>query len=265
MIQLCQGSSGAIVKATEFQSRVCDLNLPECQTDGMIPTLNKNGFMTVGLDPISLEFIEFSAKCRSPVLDVGAAYGVASISALERGATVIANDVDEGHLSILRERTQTQYWEHLYLNNARFPDEVDFPEQSLGAVLMRRVSHFLTADEMERALDKIKSWLVPGGRLYIVTMSPFHYNLPGFSLEYERRWEAGDCWPGIIHNMHDYAPHIADYTTNFLHVMDEKVLTKALEKRSLKAIKVVSFDYAAGGVSLNAEGQGYCGAIAEKV
>jgi ribosomal protein L11 methylase PrmA len=47
-----------------------------------------------------MEFLRFlsSSPSRTVALDIGAAYGVATIAALRTGAEVIANDIDEIHL-----------------------------------------------------------------------------------------------------------------------------------------------------------------------
>lgn len=56
-----------------------------------IPVLNGDGYATLDLEPFSQEFIDYSSKIKYPVLDAGAAYGLTSITALRKGATVICN------------------------------------------------------------------------------------------------------------------------------------------------------------------------------
>lgn len=66
-----------------------------------INTLNGMGAMTTNLDPFSEAFVEFSGSCDFPVLEIGAAYGIATTAALSKGASVIANDLDQQHLEYL--------------------------------------------------------------------------------------------------------------------------------------------------------------------
>src|SRR5262245_32852905 len=115
--------------------------MPEAKA-GLIPTLNQMGWMTVGLDAFSQAFVDFAPTAPGPVLDIGAAYGVASIAALNKGARVIANDLDPRHLEILRDNAPSAYARNLSLRPGAFPDELDFEEDSLGGILACRILHF---------------------------------------------------------------------------------------------------------------------------
>ena len=72
---------------------------------GLVPTLNDKGFMFEVLDGFADEFIRMSGSPDDEVLDIGCAYGVATISALKMGARVTACDMDQRHLEILKSRT----------------------------------------------------------------------------------------------------------------------------------------------------------------
>src|SRR5262245_33374185 len=115
--------------------------MPEAK-DGLIPTLNQMGWMTVGLDAFSREFVDFSSTAPGPVLDIGAAYGIASIEALKTGARVIANDLDRRHLDILYDRAPKEYVRNLILKAGEFPNELNFSDYSLGGILACRILHF---------------------------------------------------------------------------------------------------------------------------
>ncbi len=58
---------------------------------------------------ISEEFIKYAGETEGIVLDIGAAYGVSTIPALQTGATVIANDLDGRHLQILEQNTPSSH------------------------------------------------------------------------------------------------------------------------------------------------------------
>ena len=66
--------------------------------------MNDTGFMFEVLDDYALDFIRYSGECDGEVLELGCAYGVATITALEAGAKVRACDIDQRHLDILLSR-----------------------------------------------------------------------------------------------------------------------------------------------------------------
>ena len=64
-----------------------------------VKTQNGCGWTTDQSNPITDEMLEFIAASESPtILDIGAAYGVATLPALRAGATVVANDIESSHL-----------------------------------------------------------------------------------------------------------------------------------------------------------------------
>lgn len=241
-----------------------DLKIPEPEEDGKIATLNQMGFMTPDQNPYNTRFIEFAAQSPFPVLEIGAAYGLTVLPTLERGSTVIANDIDERHLLLLREQAPLELRSNLILNKRRFPDETEFPENSLGAILACRVVHFLTGEEMERGIEKMKRWLVPGGQIFVVTLSPYHRHLKDRFLPiYLKRARKNDPWPGTIENMHEYVPHEANKIPKFCHVMDTNSLGQAFQRHGFRVIKEQFFDYKRPNAKSNGD-KGYYGIIVEK-
>lgn len=241
-----------------------DLYIPEPEKDGKIPTLNQTGFMTPDQNPFNTDFIEFAAQCQFPVLDIGAAYGLVSLPVLHRGAKVIANDIDVRHLLLLREQANIESRNRLFLNKKRFPNEMNFPDNSLGAILLCRVAHFLTGKEMEEAVTKMAKWLVPGGRVYVVTMSPYHHLLNGLLPIYLKGVKENSPWPGVITHMHEIAPHLKEKIPDFLHVMDSNSLGKGFKTQEFNVIKEDLFDYTRPEAK-KSDNKGYYGVIAEKV
>ena len=240
-----------------------DLQIPQAEEDGKIPTLNQTGFMTPDQNPYNLGFIDFAAACKHPVLDVGAAYGLTSLPALRKGAQVIANDIDLRHLLLLRDQAEEGLRKHLFLNKKRFPKETEFPDNSIGAILLCRIAHFLNAEEMEQSITKMKNWLIPGGRIFVVTMSPYHHLLTEILPNYLEKVKKDVPWPGVITNMHEIAPHLKNQIPNFLHVMDHQSLGKAFERHGLKILEESLFDYTRPKAK-KSEGKGYYGIIVEK-
>lgn len=65
------------------------------------------GFTTTPCDPVSQRFIEhaaLSAKKGGKVLEIGAAFGAATLEAIAKGATVFCNDIDPENLAVVRQR-----------------------------------------------------------------------------------------------------------------------------------------------------------------
>lgn len=241
-----------------------DLKIPNPEADGKIATLNQTGFMTPDQNPYNLQFIEFAAQCSVPSLEIGAAYGLTSLPALRRGARLVANDIDERHLLLLREQAPQELRANLTLNKRKFPNEMDFPANSLKGILACRVFHFLSEDEMEQGIEKMKHWLIPGGRVFVVTMSPHHRHLKEKFLPlYLKKVKEGNPWPGIIQNMHEYVPHEAEQIPQFVHVMDTDSLGSAFRRHGFTVIQESLFDYTRPGAQAN-DGKGYYGIVVEK-
>jgi hypothetical protein len=79
-------------------------NPPGWNRPNMIPTLNGTGFMFEVRDTFTNDFISHAGQTTLPVLELGCAYGVASIPALEAGAKVVASDMEPQHLEILKSK-----------------------------------------------------------------------------------------------------------------------------------------------------------------
>lgn len=213
------------------------IKIPKADPSGrFIPTLNEMGFMTTQLDPYSQSFVEYAIKIKEPVLEVGAAYGVATLAALSRGATVYCNDIDIRHLKIVEQQANKNDLARLKLVPGAFPKELDFPENSFGAILMARVIHFFDPETLQLAMKKAYSWLKPGGKLVIIADTPYLKNMADFIPEYERRVKNGDKWPGIMGDPKQFTnnPHFHD----FLHVLDDKVLSRVLSEQGFEVEKI---------------------------
>ena len=198
--------------------------MPEPDESGLIRTLNSMGTMTSAPDIFSRAFIEFAPKAPGRSLDIGAAYGVATLPALRNGATVIANDMDERHLKILYSRVPVELRPRLELASGAFPDNVDFPVASLGAVLICRVMHFFDGPRIERAATKVMSWLAPGGKVFVVGETPYIGTARAFFPTYESRQKAGNPWPGVVENVAAHDPKRAGALPGLFHLLDERVL-----------------------------------------
>lgn len=202
--------------------------------EDFIVTRNQMGFMTVAPDPFSQALIDFAPYAPGPMLEIGAAYGVAAIRALEKGVQVIANDLAPEHLEILRQKTPEHLRSNLTLKPGRFPTEIDFPDASLGCVLSCRVIHFLDGDEIRAALSMLYRWLKPGGKICIVVETPYVKPFQPIIPQYEARVRNNEEWPGCFDNIHEiyavHAPELVNRVPNLLHYLNETVLSRELSR-----------------------------------
>jgi len=178
-------------------------------------------------------FLTFSQHTKSPILDIGAGYGGITLMALKQGNKVIANDIALDHLLHIQKsaKANTLNLANLYLHLGQFPQGTSFPPGSLHAVMLHRVVHFMSPEDIEAGLDKIARWLKPGGKVFIVVMAPQHPQLADRFLPiYNARWQQGDKWPGTHLPVKQAFPDQSYHLPEFLHVMDERPLTLALKK-----------------------------------
>ena len=164
---------------------------------GAIPALNGRGFMLEALDDYAEGFAREAAAGSGESLDIGCAYGVATLAALERGARICACDMEPQHLALLEQRTPESQRSRLRTLVGVLPG-VSFPPSSFDAILASRVLHFLTGDDLRLALAAMSDWLKPGGHLFLVADTPYMPRWNQVVPAYEAARSAGDPWPGYI-------------------------------------------------------------------
>ena len=215
-------------------SKIPNPELPPPAEDGRIPVYNGDGYASPEPHPLSQEFVEFSPITKYPVLDIGAAYGLTSINTLKKGATVICNEKEKKQLEYIChiKSITPEEKKRLYLKHGSIL-EIDFPQESLGGIHISRVMHFFKPDEVELFFQKAYKWLVPNGRLYIITMSQYHYGNPeGFSDYYNKEIKKGTEFPGMIN---DYKFKNEKYV---LHAIDPIVMTRLANKYGFTCKKI---------------------------
>lgn len=203
----------------------------------MVPTLNRKGFMSSTLDPVSAAFTEtagHAGKSGNWCLDLGCAYGVASLAAIERGAQMIACDMELGHVSVLLERVPDAARDRVAVLAGLMPD-VAFKPESFAAVLCARALHFLDGNGVTKAVSAMADWLKPGGRVYLIADTPYTGYWARGAADYERRKAAGDPWPGFIPDVTVYLPERArgDGGGHHLNPMDPDTLARVCEGAGL--------------------------------
>ena len=213
-------------------------SLPSAQDDGRYPTLNKMGWAINSIDPYTQEFINFAAQVQRPVLEIGAAYGFATHATLKANAVVIANDLEPKHLQILQDITAKELRDKLILMPGRFPEELHFTENSLGAILVSRVFHFFDDQELELAAATLYKWLMVGGKAYIITESTYLKPWQKFISVYEARKKANNPWPGLLKEPAKYNSKSAAQLPKYIHFMDPDILSRVFTKVGFKVEKV---------------------------
>lgn len=206
--------------------------------ENFISTLNQMGFMTEFPDELSQEFIEFSSDSQKEVLEIGAAYGVATIPILENGGNVLANDLDQRHLNILKERTPERFRSNLELLPGKFPDEISLTENSLDGVLACRVLHFFTGDVINKSFQAVWSCLRPGGKFFVVCETPYVKTFAPFVPKFLENKSKKIQWPGSFNNVHEVCPELNKLIPGFMHLFDTDILKQVAEENGFFVEKV---------------------------
>lgn len=229
---------------------------------GFHPTLNRMGGMSPVLDPYSQAFVEFAAQAPGPVLDVGAAYGNATIAALGTGARVVANDLDPRHLAVLKDRVPAAWLPRLATREGAFPDDLGFAPASLGAALLARVLHFLDGEALARGLAQLHGWLAPGGRVYGVAVTPHLRKLQPFMPTYAARVAQGLPWPGEVADVTAYDPEAS--LPRAMHFLAPDVVARALAEAGFTVEECTFFQRPAYVGEMRLDGRETMGFVASK-
>lgn len=173
------------------------------EVKGMIPTLNGTGTMTKQLLACSEAFVDYAGQCDGEVLDLGCAYGGASLSALERGARVFAVDMDPRHLEILTDQVEGKARSRITTQQGMLP-ALDLEDSRFAAIHAGRVLHFLNPEALQETMAKLFRWLRPGGKLFVTCDTPYFPHWAAKLDDYEAAKAAGDPWPGYIADLENF-------------------------------------------------------------
>ncbi|MGC1181338.1 class I SAM-dependent methyltransferase [Legionella sp.] len=203
------------------------------------------GFTTAPCDPVSQRFLAhaaLSAQHGGKVLEIGAAFGAATLEAIAKGATVFCNDIDPENLAVVRQRfmeTTDDFKESLTGDSSRLilvpgelPNELmGLPEKQFDAILICRVLHFFSGAKIEESLALLSKLLVPNGKIYIVCETPFLKNWQRFIPEFNRRVENKEEWPGEITEPAKFeSSGRASSLPKFVHWITKEILDRSLLK-----------------------------------
>jgi len=181
--------------------------MPEPVENGMmIPTLDHQGWIWLYRDEVTNSYIDFAAGTKGSMLEAGAGYGHIVLEVLKEGARVIAVEISEEQLAIIKRRVADSRLTGLETIRAEFPEELDMPEESVDGVLVSRLFHFFTGDRIRESLRKIHSWLKPGGKVFIVTDSVYRTIFKELIPQYEKNAADGVEWPGWVEEVRSLVP-----------------------------------------------------------
>lgn len=227
------------------------------------------GWASEQLSVVSENFVAFcrSSECgaESPVLDIGAAFGSVTLAALEAGACVIANDISPDPLAELLDRATEEQRTRLSFRPGRFPSEIHFEPNTLGAVHASNVLHFLTGNQLEYGMRGISSWLRPGGCLFVQAATPWMKPFEAFVPEYETRVASGERWPGRIAKVSQWSTHRQiSQMPRSIHLLDQHILRRTAEAAGFQVDRAWTYRRADLPATLWLDGRESVGLIAHK-
>jgi cyclopropane fatty-acyl-phospholipid synthase-like methyltransferase len=237
--------------------------MPESEA-GLVPTLNRYGYMLENSDSYSQDFIDYASELKGHVLDIGAAYGVNTIPALRGGAYVIANDLDIRHLSILKNKTPASLQDNLLIMPGRFPTEVKIKKNSLDAVLASGVLHYLEGNELEVAFLKVNEILKSRGKFFFFTSTPYIKLFQKYLPIYEERKLKGVKWPGFIEDVGYYASKRHEYLPKTINLLDEDTLVSLFDRTGFKIEELKYVEMVGCPPDIHSAGREYIGVRAIK-
>lgn len=203
-------------------------------------TLNQMGWMFSYPDPALVAFLTHVHNSRGYFADIGAAYGYATLEALQRGGSVLAVDIDQRHLDVLLTECPPSHQSRLETLCGHFPKTIDLPENTFDGILLSRVLIFLKGKEIDLALTKIQKALKPGGVVYISSPSPLRKKWAQLRPIYEEQKAVGMSWPGYIEDLWEIIPDLESILPNSIQLIDVQSLLKGLLKAGL-IVKVCDY------------------------
>ncbi|WP_341748934.1 class I SAM-dependent methyltransferase [Candidatus Tisiphia endosymbiont of Sialis lutaria] len=234
----------------EAKNKYYDLKLlqPKEDDDGRIQTLNKRGAMSPQLDEVTKKFIEFSKN--RMVLEIGGAYGKAMMETLKKqhNVTYHLNDLDERHLFIAAHNIET-----LKLNQSTL-DKIKFISGDItsnleihdkyDAILIARVLHFFSPEQLDKAVANIFNLLKDGGRVYAIAITPYVKRYERFIPEYEKRVLNKEPFPGYVQSVKNWLNTSVTSSNQLVSIndeafmfMDQNVLTTIFKKHNFRIIE----------------------------
>jgi SAM-dependent methyltransferase len=191
-------------------------------------TLNNMGFMFKHRDPVLDAFLKHVENTKGHFADIGTAFGFATLEALKRGGSVLAIDLDQGHLEVLLKECPDSDRARLETQNGHFPNSIDLSENAFDGILLSRVLIFLTHNDIDLALSKLYKALKPGGSLFLTSPSHLRKKWMALRPSHEQQKIAGARWPGRTENLWEIIPDTHSILPNTIQLIDVESLSRGL-------------------------------------
>jgi len=237
----------AALNAQEDEKDTNTGNTLKLDERGNIPTFNKYGFAQKEeffIDRFTKDFVIFAVENKERrCLEIGAGFANLSLEVLRQGGKVVINDLERKHLDVVRKRIPKILRPNAELVVGAFPNELNFTDKSLDAVFCR-VFQFLNGKEIEHGLAKIKRWLKPGGKLYVVAPS-IHMTSVNKRVykSFIMKRKAKDPWPGLnVPTKEIYPSDVAYNMPERVHVFDLDTLVNVMIRTDFDVQRVSYFD-----------------------
>ncbi|HVY55946.1 MAG TPA: class I SAM-dependent methyltransferase, partial [Thermodesulfobacteriota bacterium] len=133
-------------------------------------------------------------------------YGDIVLEVLKKGARVIADEISDGQIEIIKRRAAESGLSGLEVINAEFPEKLNLPDDAIDGVLISRVFHFFTGERIRESLRKVHDWLTPGGKVFIVVDSVYRTIFRELIPVYEKNAAGGVEWPGWTEDVRKFVP-----------------------------------------------------------
>ena len=211
----------------------------------LVTTQHNQGFMTTKLDEYSQAFVNYAGQRSDWTLEIGAAYGVATLTALQKGAKVIANDLYKIHLDVLHARCPKKLLPNLKLLSCDINNAI-FAPQSIAAVLACRVLHFMDGETLIKILNKIYIALKPDGKFFVVVDTPFMgWWKKCINVFNERKIEQVR-WPGIFQPANDFCSETIAKSVipPLVHWFDQETISLEMQNIGFNIDKISYIDRA---------------------
>ena len=184
--------------------------------NGVVRTSNKTGYMRTFLPEYSRKLVSAPWPDGWRFLEIGGGVGNVIKSALDCGAReIVAVDVEPSHLEMMQRLIAGTLAQH---PEAAFDTIVDslpaletLQDRRFERILCAQVLHYLSPDQFDPALARLKALLPPGGELTITVGTPFIGVYESFLPIYEERRERGDIFAGYMEDARQFHPNGANH------------------------------------------------------
>ena len=140
--------------------------------------MNGMGYIFYTISPLGMAFLKNECNAEKCVIEIGSGYNNIPIEALKQGvAEYVANDISLEHLKILlnraKQKISQEAFDHLFFIAAKAPDELPLQRQKYDAILIDKVLHFFSPQEINKFIQWAKISLKKEGKIYVTVASPY--------------------------------------------------------------------------------------------